>query len=80
MGGYCEASGKLARQGESKIVEGHLCPDHIHMLIEISPTYAESGVVGYIKGTTSAIARTYLGKGQNCTGKICGQAGIMFRP
>jgi len=39
---------KLARQRESKIVQGHLCPDHIHMLIEIPPKYAVSQIVGYI--------------------------------
>jgi putative transposase len=26
---------ELARQKESKVVEGHLCPDHIHALLEI---------------------------------------------
>jgi putative transposase len=61
---------ELARHRESKIVEGHLCPDHIHMLIEIPPKYAVSGVVGYIKGKSAiAIARTYLGKRQNFTGQ-----------
>jgi putative transposase len=38
------------------------------MLIEIPPKYAVSGIVGYIKGRSAiAIARTYLGKRQNCT-------------
>ncbi len=61
---------ELARQRESKIVEGHICPDHIHMLIEIPPKYAVSAVVGYIKGKSAiAIARTYLGKRQNFTGQ-----------
>jgi putative transposase len=62
---------ELARQRESKIVEGHLCPDHIHMLIEIPPKYAVWGVVGYSKGkSVIAIARTYLWKRQNFTGQI----------
>ena len=61
---------ELARQRESKIVEGHICPDHIHMLIEIPPKYAVAEVVGYIKGKSAiAIARTYLGKRQNFTGQ-----------
>lgn len=61
---------ELARQRESKILEGHLCPDHIHMLIEIPPKYAVSEVVGYIKGKSAIyIARTYLGKNQNFTGQ-----------
>ena len=32
----------LARQRESRIEEGHLMPDHVHMLISIPPKYAVS--------------------------------------
>ena len=61
---------ELAQQRECKIVEGQVCPDHIHMLIEIPPKYAVSTVVGYIKGKSAiAIARTYLGKQQNFNGQ-----------
>jgi putative transposase len=61
---------ELAGQRECKIVEGHVCPDHIHMLIEIPPKYAVSAVVGYIKGKSAiAVARTYLGKRQNFSGQ-----------
>jgi putative transposase len=50
---------ELAGPRESKIVEGHICPDHIHMLIEIPPKYTVAVVVGYIKGKSAlAIART----------------------
>ena len=28
---------ELARHQESRILEGHLCPDHVHMLIAIPP-------------------------------------------
>jgi putative transposase len=41
---------KLAEQKEGRIEEGHLMPDHVHMLISIPPKYAVSQVVGYIKG------------------------------
>ena len=37
---------KLAEQKESRIEEGHLMPDHVHMLISISPKYAVSQGVG----------------------------------
>jgi putative transposase len=61
---------ELARQRESRIVEGHLCPDHVHMLTGIPPEYAVSEVVGYIKGKSAiAIARTYMGKRQNYSGQ-----------
>lgn len=53
---------ELARQKESKILEGHLQPDHVHMLVSIPPKYAVSQVVGYMKGKSAIhIARTYLG-------------------
>ena len=40
---------KLAAQKESQIVEGHLMPDHVHMMIAIPPKYAVSQVIGFIK-------------------------------
>lgn len=36
----------LARQCESRIEEGHLCPDHVHMMISIPPKKSVSDVVG----------------------------------
>ncbi len=60
---------ELARQRESKVLEGHLQPDHIHMLISIPPKYAVSQVVGYMKGKSAIhIARTYLGQKKNYNG------------
>ena len=41
---------KLALQKDSKVEEGHLMPDHVHMLLSIPPKYAVSQVVGFIKG------------------------------
>ena len=40
----------LARQKQSKILEGHLHQDHVHMLISIPPKYSVAQVIGYIKG------------------------------
>jgi len=60
---------ELAKQKESKITEGNLCPDHVHMCIEIPPKYAVSSVIGFLKGKSAiAIARTFQGKKQNYTG------------
>ncbi|MGA2647011.1 MAG: transposase, partial [Candidatus Sulfotelmatobacter sp.] len=39
---------KLAVQKESRIEEGHLLPDHVHMMIAIPPKYAVSQVIGLI--------------------------------
>ncbi len=60
---------ELARQKESKVLEGHLQSDHVHMLISIPPKYSVAQVVGYIKGKSAKyIARTYLGQKKNYVG------------
>lgn len=60
---------ELTRRRESKVLEGHLQPDHVHMLISIPPKYAVAQVVGYMKGKSAIhIARTYLGQKKNCNG------------
>ena len=43
----------LARRKECRIEEGHLMPDHVHMLISIPPKYSVSEVIGFIKGKSS---------------------------
>jgi len=61
---------ELAKQKESKIVEGHLHLDHIHMCISIPPKFAVSQIVGYIKGKSAiGIARNLMGKKRNFTGE-----------
>jgi putative transposase len=44
---------RLAEQKESRIEEGHLMPDHVHMMISIPPRYAVSQVIGFIKGKSA---------------------------
>ena len=61
---------KLAEQKECRIEEGHLMPDHVHMLIAIPPKYAMSQVVGYIKGKSAIhVARVYGEKKRNFVGQ-----------
>jgi putative transposase len=60
----------LARQKECEINEGHLMPDHVHMLISIPPKYAVSQVMGFIKGKSAIyIARVHVGKRRNFVGQ-----------
>jgi putative transposase len=60
----------LAEERESRVLEGHLLPDHVHMLVSIPPKYAVSEVVGYIKGKSAIhLARTYSERKQNFTGQ-----------
>ena len=36
-----------------KIIETEVCPEHVHMLVEIPPKVAVSSFMGYLKGKTS---------------------------
>ena len=45
---------ELARQRESKVEEGHLMPDHVHMLIAIPPKYSVAHVIGLLKGKSAS--------------------------
>ena len=49
--------GKILRQlcewKGIKIIEAEICPDHVHMLLEIPPKIAVSSFMGYLKGKIS---------------------------
>ena len=61
---------ELARQKESRVVEGHLMPDHVHMLTSIPPKYAVASVVGFVKGESAIhIARSSMGRRRNFVGQ-----------
>lgn len=61
---------RLARQKESVIEEGHVMPDHVHMMISIPPKHAVAQVVGYIKGKSAIhIARQFAGRSRNYVGQ-----------
>ena len=61
---------KLALQKESRIEEGHLMLDHVHMMISIPPKYAVSQVVGFIRGKSAIhLARTYGERKRNFVGQ-----------
>lgn len=38
-----------------EILEGHLMPDHIHMLVSIPPKISVSNFMGYLKGKSSLL-------------------------
>ncbi len=60
----------LAAQKESRIEEGHLLVDHVHMLISIPPTHAVSQVIGFIKGKSAIhVARVYGERKRNFVGE-----------
>ena len=44
---------RLAEQKESRVEEGHLLADHVHMLIPIPPQLSVSRAVEFLKGKSS---------------------------
>lgn len=61
---------RLAVQKECKIIEGHIMPDHVHMLISIPPKLAVSSVVGFLKGKSAIhVARHFLKRERNYAGQ-----------
>ncbi len=60
----------LAAQKECRVEEGHLMPDHVHMLLSIPPKYSVSQVVGFIKGKSAIhLARVYGERKRNFVGQ-----------
>ena len=60
----------LAEQWECRVEEGHLMPDHVHMLLSVPPKYSVSNVMGFIKGKSAIhIARVYAGRRRNYVGQ-----------
>lgn len=54
---------RLALQKGCQIEEGHLMPDHVHMLISIPPKYSVAHIVGFLKGKTALyVANKYARK------------------
>ena len=61
---------QLAEQRESRIEQGHLQADHVHIMISIPPKYAVAQVIGYIKGKSAIhLARVYGDRKQNYVGQ-----------
>lgn len=53
----------LSKQKGCRIEEGHLMPDHVHMLIAIPPKYSVAHIVGFLKGKTALyVANRYARK------------------
>lgn len=60
----------LAEQKECRVEEGHLMPDHVHMLLSVPPKYSVASVMGFIKGKSAIhVARVYAGRRRNFVGQ-----------
>jgi len=61
---------ELAKQKECTVIEGHLMPDHVHILLSIPPKYSVAQIVGFIKGTSAIqITRNFQGRKKNFVGQ-----------
>ena len=61
---------RLAEQKESRVEEGYLMVDHVHMMLRIPPKFAVSQVVGFIKGKSAIhLARVYGERKRNFVGQ-----------
>ena len=66
---WAKCSASCAAEG-GEVEEGHLMPDHVHMLLSIPPKYAVSQVVGFIKGKSAIhLARVYGERKRNFVGQ-----------
>ena len=45
----------LCEWKEVNIIEAEVCPDHVHMLVEIPPKLSVAGFMGYLKGKSSIL-------------------------
>jgi len=54
-----EEIGKILRElckwKQIEIIEAEICPDHVHMLVEIPPKMSVSGFVGFLKGKSTLL-------------------------
>ena len=58
-GGHKTEIGKILRElcdwKGIKIIEAEVCPDHIHMQVEIPPKESVAGFMGFLKGKSSIL-------------------------
>ena len=58
-------AGKILRERSNwkgiKIIEAEVCPDHIHMLVEIPPKESVAGFMGFLKGKSSILIQKRQG-------------------
>jgi len=51
-------------------MEGHLMPDHVHLMMSIPLKYAVTQIIGFIKGKSAIqITRNFVKRKKNFTGQ-----------
>jgi putative transposase len=59
---------ELCRQRGIGLLEGHLMPDHIHMLLSVPPKYSIAHTVGFLKGKSAVRIHRELLQERRMTG------------
>ena len=60
---------ELASHRGCVVDEGHLCPDHVHMMLSVPPKWSVPQVVGYMKGKSAIWVAREFGRSRNFTGQ-----------
>ena len=60
---------ELAEQKGVTVIEGHACPDHIHMILSIPPKYSVAHVIGFLKGKSAIRLHHEFSSKQKCITK-----------
>ena len=63
-----EILGDLCRQRKVEVVEGMLCPDHVHMCLKVAPKYSIAFVIGFLKGKSAVRIHRQILKQKRVTG------------
>ena len=59
---------ELCRQKSVELVEGHLMPDHVHMVLSIPPKYSVAHTIGFLKGKSAVRIHRQLLRERRMTG------------
>ena len=59
---------ELCRQKGIDLLEGHLMPDHVHMVLRIPPKYSVSHTIGFLKGKSAVRIHRELLRERRMTG------------
>lgn len=70
---------QLAKQKEMEIIEGHICPDHVHMVISIPPKLSIAHAIGFLKGKSAIRLHQLFSKKRPVTQKSFWSRGYFVR-
>ena len=69
---------RLCKYKGVEIIEGHIMPDHIHLLLSIPPKYSVSSFMGYLKGKSSLMIFDIVNVNLNMSKKFKIKMYILF--